>query len=332
MTIWVLNSSEDLAATARNPLRYTKIKHHGRGSCFGFRLAMRTTVLLIPVLAVALSAQPLQNAIRERIAAFPGTVSLYAKNLDTGATIGIRETDPVRTASTIKLPIMLAVFDAVARGQAKWDEPLTISAQEKVAGSGVLGVEFSTGGQLPIRDVLHLMIVLSDNTATNMILERFTADAVNAYLDKLGIKTTRSLRKVMGPGPAAGFSAAGKLPENGKYGLGVSTPRDMATILERLDRGEIVSPEASREMLAILKRNQDNTGIARHLMEFPVAHKTGALDALRSDVGIVYARTGKIAMAITVDGMAKPDWSPDNAGSLLIADLAKMLVDGLGGR
>jgi beta-lactamase class A len=291
---------------------------------------MRTTAVLIPVLAAALSAQPLQNAIRERIAAFPGTVSLYAKKLDTGAVIGVRENDPVRTASTIKLPIMLAVFDAVERGQAKWDEPLTLAAREKVAGSGVLGVEFSTGGQLPLRDVLHLMIVLSDNTAANMILERFTADAVNAYLDKLGIKTTRSMRKVMGSGPAAGFSAAGMLPENRKYGLGVSTPRDMVTILERLDRGEIVSPEASREMLAILKRNQDNTGIARHLMDFPVAHKTGALDALRSDVGIVYSKTGKIAMAITVDGMATPDWSPDNAGSLLIADLAKMLVDGLG--
>jgi beta-lactamase class A len=274
----------------------------------------------------------LQTAIRDRIAAFPGTVSLYAKNHDTGVAIGVREADPVRTASTIKLPIMLAVFDAVERGQAKWEEPLTITAQEKVAGSGVLGVEFSTGDQLPLRDVLHLMIVLSDNTAANMILDRFTADAVNAYLDKLGIKTTRSLRKVMGSGPAAGFSTAGKLAENQKYGLGVSTPRDMVTILERLDRGETVSPEASREMLAILKRNQDNTGIARRLMEFPVAHKTGALDALRSDAGIVYSKTGKIAMAITVDGMAKPDWSPDNPGSLLIADLAKMLVEGMGSK
>ena len=293
---------------------------------------MRATALLIPAFVATLSAQPLQNAIRERIAGFPGTVSLYAKNLDTGTAFGIRETDPVRTASTIKVPIMLAVFDAVARGQAKWEEPLTLTAQEQVAGSGELGVEFSTGDQLPVRDVLHLMIVLSDNTATNMILERFTADAVNAYLDKLGIKTTRSMRKVMGSGPAAGISAAGKLPENRKYGLGVSTPRDMVTILERLDRGGIVSPEASREMLAILKRNQDNTGITRHLMEFPVAHKTGALDALRSDVGIVYSKTGRIAMAITVDGMTKPDWSPDNPGSLLIADLAKMLVDGLAGQ
>jgi beta-lactamase class A len=290
---------------------------------------MRTFAILIPLVAAALSAQPLQNAVRERIVAFPGTVSLYAKNLDTGATIGIREADPVRTASTIKLPIMLAVFDAVDRGHAKWDEPLTLTAEEKVAGTGVLGVEFSTGDQLLLRDVLHLMIVLSDNTATNMILDRFTADAVNAYLDKLGIKTTRSMRKILGSGPGAGLSAAGKLPENQKYGLGVSTPHDMVTILERLDRGEIVSPDASREMLAILKRNQDNTAIARHLMQFPLAHKTGALDALRSDVGIVYSKTGKIAMAITVDGMAQPDWSPDNPGSLLIADLAKMLVDGL---
>ena len=121
-----------------------------------------------------------------------------------------REAEPVRTASTIKLPIMLAVFDAVARGQAKWEDLLTLTAQQKVTGSGVLGVEFSTGDQLPIRDVLHLMIVLSDNTATNMILERFTADAVNAYLDKIGIKTTRSMRKILGTGPAAGTSAAGR--------------------------------------------------------------------------------------------------------------------------
>jgi beta-lactamase class A len=64
-------------------------------------------------------------------------------------------------------------------------------------------------------------------------------------------------------------------------------------------------------------------------MDVPVAHKSGALDALRADAGIVYAKTGKIAMAITVDGMAKPDWSPDNPGSLLIADLAKMLVGSL---
>jgi beta-lactamase class A len=291
---------------------------------------MRTSAAFALAFAATLPAQPLQDTLRSRIGDFQGTVSLYAKNLDTG---GIRPAEPVRTASTIKLPILLTVFDQVAAGKAKWTEPLTITPQDKVSGSGVIGSEFSDGVQLPLRDVVHLMIVLSDNSATNMVLDRFTADAVNAYLDKIGIKTTRSMRKVRGDGTqlkaAEGFSAAGKLPENQKYGLGVSTPRDMVSILEKLERGEIVNPEASKEILAILKRCQDGTGVRRRLPGVSIANKTGALDALRSEVALVYSKGGRIAMAITVDDMPKPDWSPDNPGSLLIADLARILVDGL---
>jgi len=298
---------------------------------------MRSLAAVVLLSGGLLCGQPVPNAtndaINKRIAGFEGTVSLYAKNLDTGESIGIHATDPVRAASTIKLPIMMSVFDAVAKGKAKRTDTLAVTAAEKVSGSGVIGAEFSDGVQLPLRDVLHLMIVLSDNTATNMILERFTADAVNSYLDSIGIKTTRSMRKVRGDGnqlkTPAGYSAAGKLPENQKYGLGVSTPRDMVTILEKLERGEIVSPEASREMLAIMKRCQDNTGVRRRLPGVSIANKTGALDALRSDVALVYSKGGRIAMAITVDDMPKPDWSPDNPGSTLIADLAKMLTDGL---
>jgi len=286
-------------------------------------------ICLAAAFSVAAWGQSLDSAVRAKIAGFDGTVTLYAKNLETGATLGVKETSPVRTASTIKLAIMAALFDAVEHGRLKWTEPLKVTAQEKVSGSGVIASEISDGVELPLRDVMRLMIVLSDNTATNMILERFPADSVNAYLDGIGIKTTRSMRKVMSGDKAAGWSAAGRLPENQKYGLGVSTPRDMVTILERLERGELVSAGASKEMLAVLKRNQDNTGIVRRLGSVTVAHKTGALDALRADVGIVYAKTGRVAMAIYVDGMPTADWSPDNKGSLMIADLAKMIVDGL---
>jgi beta-lactamase class A len=283
--------------------------------------------------AFSLAAQPLSETIRARIGDFPGTVSLYAKNLDTGATFGLREGEPVRTASTIKLAILCSIFDQVARSQAKWTDPLTVTAAEKVSGSGIIGTELSTGVQLPLADVAHLMIVLSDNTATNMILERFGADSVNAWLDRIGIKTTRSMRKIRGDGSqlknAEGWSAAGKLEENRKYGIGVSSARDMVTILDRLERGEIVSPEASREILAILKRCQDNTGIRRRAGDAQVANKTGALDALRADVGVVYTKAGRIAMAIYVDGIPKPDWTPDNPGLLMIADLSKILLDGL---
>ena len=284
------------------------------------------------MLASAAAAQPLGDQLRKRISQFPGEISLYAKNLDSGEAIGIRETEPVRAASTIKLAVMAALFDAVARGELQWSERLTITEAEKVSGAGVIESELSSGVQLPLEDVMHLMMALSDNTATNMILERFSADRINAYLDRIGLGSTRSLRKILGKNGPAGVSAAGKLEKNRKYGLGVSTARDMVTLVERMERGELVSPEASREMIAVLKRCQDTTGIRRLFGDLEVANKTGALDALRSDVGIVYSKSGRIAMAITVDGIAQPDWGPDNPGSLLIADLARMLVRGLATR
>ena len=192
---------------------------------------------------------------------------------------------------------MLSVFDAVARGKADWSEIADRHQQDKVSGSGVIGTEISDGVKLPIRDVVNLMMVLSDNSATNMLIERFTADATNAYLDKLGIPTTRLMRKVRGDGnnlkTPSGFSAAGKLPENERFGLGRSTPKDMVTILEKLDRGEIVSPEASKQMLAIMSRCQDETGVRRKLNGYTIANKTGTLDALRSDVAIVYDQIRK---------------------------------------
>jgi hypothetical protein len=137
------------------------------------------------------------------------------------------------------------------------------------------------------------------------------------------------MRKILGSGEPQALSAAGKLPENRKYGIGVSTPRDMVTILEKLARGEIVNADASHEMLEVMKRCQDGTGMRRSLQGMTIANKTGALDALRSEVGIAWSKGGPVAMAITVDGIPKPDWTPDNPGSLMIADLAKILVDGL---
>src|SRR5580700_9257471 len=95
--------------------------------------------IAIAGLVLAARGQTLPESLKAKIGDFQGTVSLYAKNLETGAAVELRGSDPVRTASTIKLPILCAVFDAVARGQAKWTDPLTVTAAEKVAGSGVIG-------------------------------------------------------------------------------------------------------------------------------------------------------------------------------------------------
>ncbi len=274
-------------------------------------------------------AASLGDKISAATAGFGGTVSIFAKNLDTGATYGLRPDDRVRTASTIKLPILCATFEAVKEGRLHWTDLITLHDADKVSGSGILG-EFSDGVKLPLADIAHLMIVVSDNTAANLVLDQVTADYVNDYMDKLGLKGTRSMRKVRGDGAdlksPSGFSKAGLDPANQKYGLGSSTPREMVILLEKIEKGEIVSPEASKEILKILKRQRDNNGIARQMGNLVVANKAGALDHLRSDVGIVYAKGNRVAMAITCDDIPKIDWTSDNEGLILISKIAEVLV------
>lgn len=280
-------------------------------------------------------------AILPRVAAFrkqhpASDVWLSARNLDTGARFALGENVKVRTASTIKLPILCAAYQLAAQGRLSFDEKLTMRAEDVVSGSGVLR-EFTPGAQFTVRDLLRLMIVVSDNTATNLILDRITADSVNECLDAWGLPATRSMRKVRGDGnqlkEPSGFSKAGLLEENKRFGLGSSTPAEMVSLLERLEKGEIVSPAASQEMIEILKRQQYKDGIGRRVdAVMPVASKSGALDALRSDVGIVYSPAGRIAIAATVDGMSKIDYGPENAGNVLIADLTDLLLEGLARR
>jgi len=280
-------------------------------------------------LVVGVQGQSFDQKIRRSVANFHGVTSLFAKNIDSGASFGIGGNERVCTASTIKLAIMATVFDAVEHGHAKWNDKLTLRDSDKAAGTGVLS-EFSDGMQFPIRDLVHLMIVVSDNTATNLLLDRFTSDAVNTEMDKLGLKDTRCLRKILIDGKApSGVSQAGRLPENQRFGLGVSTPREMVSLMEKMEQGELVSPAASREMIAILKRQQDKNGIGRKTGDLPVANKSGSLDHLRSDVGIVYTTGGRVAIAITVDDLPDVNYSPDNAGNIFISQLTGWLLDGL---
>ena len=298
------------------------------------RLALFASVIL---LAMIVPSQASADALADRIAAltkpFKGTIVLYAKNLKTGKDFALGADTRVRTASTIKLPILCTLESLVAQGKVRWDERIVLKPDDKVTGSGVLG-SLADGTDLTVRNLAILMIIVSDNTATNLILDRITADAVNDYLDSIGIHQTRSNRKVRGDGSQlkepTGWSKAGLLEENKKYGLGVTTPREMVHLLEMLEQGRIVSPDVSRDILDIMKLQQERDGISRHTPEeLVVATKHGSLDALRSDVGIVYDKNGPIAMAITVDDMPDTDYSPDNVGDVLISKLATILREGL---
>jgi beta-lactamase class A len=276
---------------------------------------------------------PLDQAVKAKIQGFAGKVSLYAKNLETGATYAIAAEEPVRTASTIKLAIMVECFFEAAEGKLKWTEPLRVTEDEKVSGSGV-AQDFSDGAELPIRDMMDLMIVVSDNTATNLILNRIGGNAVNARMAQLGLAQTRVMRKILGDGKnlkpyPSGVTEEGAKPDNKKWGTGRSSPREMVTLLEKLYRGELVNKAASDEMLQVLKRQRDHNAIGRDMKDITIASKAGALDHLRSDVGIVYAKRGPIAMAITVEDIPEIDYTADNPGDLLISALSEILVEKL---
>lgn len=295
----------------------------------------RRTFLSLPAATAATARQAagLRDAILREILSFDADVFLYARNLETGASFGWREDERVRTASTIKLPIMAAVFAKVRKGEARWDERIELRDQDKVSGSGVLQ-ELSHGVQLPLRDLVHLMIVVSDNTATNLLLDRITGDAVNREMEKLGLAETRVLRKILGGGKdvkpvPSGWTEAGRRPENQRFGIGVSTSREMVMLVEKIERGEAVSAQASRQMIEILKRQQYRDGIGRRLSGLEVASKSGALDRLRSDVGIVYAPGGRLAIAATCEDLPEVDYSPDNIGNRFISKLTGLLLEGL---
>ncbi|HYV23884.1 MAG TPA: serine hydrolase [Pyrinomonadaceae bacterium] len=297
-------------------------------------------VLLLVIVfgaASAALAQPtannsLDSRVRAEVTPFKGKVFLYAKNLDTGQTYSYNGDERVRTASTIKIAVMIEVWSRVAEGKAKWTDELVLTKAARFSGSGILP-ELGDGLRLTLQDCVRLMMTLSDNTATNMVLDYLSTastpgtDAVNARMNSLGFKATRIMRRV----GSGGDSEEGKKAEGKKFGLGSTSPHEMVDIMEKLERGEIVNAEAAKEMIELMKREQARYAIGRTIPSVTMASKYGALDALRSCVAILYTKQGRIAIAITVDDMPEVVWSVDNPGYLLMSRLSQILIEGLGG-
>jgi len=286
---------------------------------------MKILFLILFSVSVSAQTQPtLDDHVKQITSTFKGKVNLFAKNIDTGETYALNPDERVRTASTIKIAVMIEAFARVNEGKVKWTDEVLLTKEKKVSGSGILG-ELSDGLRLTFRDGVNLMMILSDNTATNLVLDVLTTDAVNARMESLGFKQIKINRKV----GSGGDSAAGRDPENKKYGLGFATPRELVLVMEKLERGEIISAAVSKEMIDLMKREQGRNAIGRSLWNVPMASKYGALDKLRSAVAILYTKNGRIAMAISCDDMPETMWSVDNPAYLLMSKLSAVLAEGL---
>jgi D-alanyl-D-alanine carboxypeptidase (penicillin-binding protein 5/6) len=197
----------------------------------------------------------------------------------------------------------------------------TLRDEDKVPGSGLLTPHFSAGTALSLRDCVRLMIAYSDNTATNLVVDSVGLKATSQTMEKLGCPNTRLHAKVF----RADTSIA---PERSKrFGLGSTTAAEMVRLLEKLHAGELVSRKASEAMLEHLARCQDDSMLAHDLPKgTKIAHKTGSVNRIRTDAGIIETSGGPVAVAVLTAENEDPVLGP-GVGNRLIAQIGKTVLD-----
>jgi beta-lactamase class A len=262
------------------------------------------------MVGVALIEEVISNLERES----GGQISFAFVSVD-GA-LSHRGDEVVATASTYKLPLLIHLASLVHEGKLSWNLPLRLTDALKSRGTGVLR-SLTSGLELPLSDVCHLMTVLSDNTATDMLVDRFGLEGVNAWLRSLGLERTTLLRQ---DSSSDGSSRA-------PFATGITTPNEIAQLLQRLASGSF-GPGVTRDVLEMLAAQNDQSMIPRYLPPgWSYAGKTGSNDDLRADVGLVRDPAGRgFALALFCKFPTSNDWSLENPGTLALARLAKHLL------
>jgi len=284
---------------------------------------IRSAIVICLLFCSRASASDLEARILPLVKEHKGKVAVSVKHLKTGEEYNLIADEAMPTASLIKLTVMVETYWQVSEGKIALDKTLTLRKDDKVAGSGVLTNHFSNGATFPLRDAVRLMIALSDNTATNLVLDQIGIPSTNERMEKLGFKYTKINAKVY-----KGSTTSIAPERTKKYGLGSTTAREMVQLLERIENGKLVSPEACKEMLEHLKKCEDKEKMTRLLPAGTVvAHKTGSVNVSKTDAGIIYLKSGPVALCVLTDENRDERWVLDNAGQVLIAKIAKEVYE-----
>ncbi|MBK8986109.1 MAG: serine hydrolase [Chloroflexi bacterium] len=271
------------------------------------------------------------TAIKQAAAGFNGRFALSALNLQTNETIRLRAEEIYPTASIIKLPLLLTLMQQVEAGLYSLDAPLMLRRADKIGGSGLLQ-HLTPGLTMPIRDWAFLMMNISDNLATNVLIDHVGLEAVNEWLRENGYEDVRLQRKI-------DFGALAKDQRN----LGTASPESLTRMMTAVFRRQHVSPAACDEMLRLM----DGVGadrVGRYLPFSPysseepeeeklrLAGKTGSLMGMRAQTAVVWRGSGPQAQGFALTVMAADDptperWTPDAPGVLLIGRIAKVIYD-----
>ena len=251
-----------------------------------------------------------QASVREVEAGLDGVLGLALKDLKTGKTFLINEREVFPQASSIKIAILLEIFKQAEEGRLKLDEFIALEESRKVAGSGVLYYLGRPSLRLSVHDTAVLMVVLSDNTATNLLIDKVGMEAVNKRLDVLGLAKTRLRRKMMD------LKAAAEGREN------VSTPLEMMTLLEKLWKGDVLKEPYRKDLLEILAIPKDSplrSGVPEGV---DVAEKPGELEAVRCDSGIVQLAGRPYVICVMTTYLKR-----DTDGNPIIAKISRLAYE-----
>jgi beta-lactamase class A len=252
-----------------------------------------------------------------------GVVGYAVTDLETGARISRRGDEKFPTASLIKVGVLVTVFDLVAKGQMSMSDPLTVLAIDQMSGSGVLQY-FQSGTTITVRDAAWLVATISDNTATNLLLDKINIRRMWAKMDSLGLPNTRIHSKVN----LRNTSVA--MDSSVKYGLGVTTPNEMAWLFELLAKGRAVNREADSTLLSMLERNTNNTMLQRHAGGVRAALKDGATNQNRTECTLWYLRRPVVACVMTRENVDE-SWVIDNEAQVAMGYMGAAIIKAFGG-
>lgn len=268
---------------------------------------------------------PLESRLMPLIQAHKGQVAVAVKHLKSGESFEHRQDEPMPTASLIKFPVMIEAYRQSHEQGLDLTQPVVLKEEDKVPGSGILTQHFSAGASFSLRDAVRLMIVYSDNTATNLVLDKIGLPATAATMERLGCPNTKIHSKVFRRDTSV-------FPERSQqFGLGSTTAAEQIRLLELLHKEELVTPEASRQMLAHLKRCDDTKKFPRLLPAgTALAFKTGSVNEVRTAAGILFLKSGPVALCVLTAKNEDQRWTDDNAGDVLCAKVAKEVFDHFG--
>ncbi len=242
----------------------------------------------------------LQASIETTTRSVNATWGIYVKSIETGEEVTINADRQMETMSTIKIPLMIEALEQVKTGKFKLADKYTFVQGDSQPGTGTIQ-RLDPGAVLTVKDLITMMIIVSDNTATEVLFRMVGGpDAVNARMNALGLKTTRAMNI-----PSKWFPQlrAATSPEqfyrDGKYPFGFTTPREMGRLLEMMERGTLVDKSSSELMLQIMRGQLYRTRIPRYVTGYRIPHKTGDfLPHVADDVGMLETDGQTIVLSV----------------------------------